>query len=177
MDESTIMGQLSQFGTVSGIAQLNTSFSSLSSQLVSNQALQASSLLGRNVLVAGSAVPLTAGGTVAGAVNVSSAANNVTVQIVNQAGAVVRTIPLGNEGAGVVNFKWDGLTDAGVTAPAGTYGVQAAGSVAGKGTQFSTLVAAQVQSITLNGTSGSGGLTLHLAGIGDVPFSSVQQIN
>ena len=34
MDESAIMGQLAQFGTVSGITQLNTSFSNLSSQLV-----------------------------------------------------------------------------------------------------------------------------------------------
>jgi len=177
MDESTIMGQLSQFGTVSGIAQLNSSFTNLSSQLVSNQALQASSLLGHNVLVTGSAVPLTAGGSASGAVNVSSAANGVTVQIVNSAGAVVKTISLGNEAAGLANFTWDGSTDAGTTAPAGTYGVVAGGSVAGKGTQFQTLVQAQVTSITLNGTSGSGGLTLALAGIGDVPFSSVQQIN
>ena len=29
MDESAIMGQLAQFGTVSGITQLNTSFSNL----------------------------------------------------------------------------------------------------------------------------------------------------
>ena len=177
MDESAIMGQLAQFGTVSGIASLNTSFSTLSSQLVSNQALQASSLLGHNVLVTGSAAPLAAGGRVAGAVNVPSSANGVTVEIVNAAGAVVKTISLGNEGAGLANFSWDGSTDAGTTAPPGTYGVLAGGSVAGKGQQFSTLVSAQVTSITLNGASGSGGLTLHLAGIGDVPFSAVQQID
>ena len=177
MDESAIMGQLAQFGTVSGIASLNTSFSTLSSQLVSNQALQASSLLGHNVLVTGSAVPLAAGGRVAGAVNVPSSANGVTVEIIDAAGAVVKTISLGNEGAGLANFSWDGSTDAGTTAPPGTYGVLAGGSIAGKGQQFSTLVSAQVTSITLNGASGSGGLTLHLAGVGDVPFSAVQQID
>ncbi len=177
MDESTIMGQLSQFGTVSGIANLNTSFTTLSSQLVSNQALQASSLLGHNVLVTGSAVPLSAGGSVAGAVNVPTAANGVAVEVVNAAGAVVRTIPLGNEGAGLASFTWDGSTDAGTLAPPGTYGIVAAGTVGGKGQQFGTLVQAQVTSITLNGASGTGGLTLHLAGIGDVPFSAVQQIN
>lgn len=177
MDESAIMGQLAQFGTVSGIADLNTSFSSLSSQLVSNQALQASSLLGHNVLVTGSAAPLAAGGTVAGAVNVPAAASGVVVEIVNSAGAVVRTMPLGNESAGLANFSWDGRTDAGTVAPPGTYGVVAGGSIGGQGQQFSTLIEAQVMSITLNGASGSGGLTLHLAGIGDVPFSAVQQIN
>ncbi|HUO80429.1 MAG TPA: flagellar hook capping FlgD N-terminal domain-containing protein, partial [Steroidobacteraceae bacterium] len=87
MDESAIMGQLAQFGTVSGIAQLNSSFQTLSSQLVSNQALQASSLLGRNVLVTGSAAPLASGGSVHGAVSVPAGARAVTVQVVGPSGA------------------------------------------------------------------------------------------
>ncbi|MBS0395135.1 MAG: flagellar hook assembly protein FlgD [Proteobacteria bacterium] len=175
MDQSAIMGQLAQFGTVTGINQLNTSFSNLSAQLVSNQALQASSLLGHNVLVPGSTAPLAAGGTVAGGVTVPANANNVTVQVVDASGAVVRTIALGSPAAGVANFTWDGKTDAGQAAAAGTYGIVAAANVSGQGQQLATLVSAPVTSITLNGSGG--GLTLHLAGLGDVPFSSVQQIN
>ncbi len=175
MDESAIMGQLAQFGTVSGITQLNTSFSNLSSQLVSNQALQASSLLGRNVMVAGSVAPLAAGGTVQAAVTVPANANAVTVQVVDPTGAVVKTISLGSPAAGLTDFTWDGTTDSGAKAPAGTYGLVAGGSVSGAGQQLATSVSAQVSSITLNGSGG--GLTLHLAGLGDVPFTAVQQIN
>jgi flagellar basal-body rod modification protein FlgD len=175
MDESAIMGQLAQFGTVSGITQLNTSFSNLSSQLVSNQALQASSLLGRNVMVAGSAGALPAGGTLVGGVTVPANASAVNVQIVDASGAVVKTISLGNPNAGLTSFAWDGTTDAGGTAPAGLYGFVASGTVNGGGQQLSTLVSAQVSSITLNGSSG--GLTLHLVGLGDVPFTAVQQID
>jgi len=175
MDESAIMGQLAQFGTVSGITQLNTSFSNLSSQLVSNQALQASSLLGRNVMVAGSAAPLTSGGSVQAAVTVPANANAVTVQVVDQTGAVVKTISLGSPSAGLTDFTWDGTTDSGAQAPAGAYGFIASGSVSGAGQQLATSVSAQVSSITLNGSGG--GLTLHLVGLGDVPFTAVQQIN
>ena len=175
MDESAIMGQLAQFGTVSGITQLNSSFQALSSQLTSNQALQASSLLGRNVLVAGGSAPLGAGGTLHGAVNVPAGASNVNVQIVDSSGQVVRTLVLGNPGTGLANFSWDGKTDAGVAAATGTYALVASGSVAGAGHQLGTFVQAQVTSITLNGSGG--GLTLQLAGIGPVPFSAVQQIN
>ena len=176
MDASAIMGQLSQFGTVEGINQLNSSFSTLSSQLVSNQALQASSLLGNNVLVPSSSGTLPSGGSLAGAVALPSAASNVTVQIVDASGAVVQTIALGNQAAGTANFSWNGSTASGGTAPAGTYSIVASGSVSGQGQQLSTLVQGQVQSITLN-SSGSSGLTLQVAGIGAVPFSSVQQIN
>ena len=175
MDESAIMGQLAQFGTVSGITQLNTSFQTLSSQLVSNQALQASSLLGRNVMVSGSAAPLAASGSVQAAVRVPANASAVTVQVVDPSGAVVKTIALGSPGAGLADFTWDGTTGSGTRAPAGTYGLVASGSVGGAGQQLPTLVSAQVSSITLNGSGG--GLTLHLAGLGDVPLAAVQQIN
>ena len=47
MDSSSFLGQLAQFGTVSGLANLQTSFDSLKTSLVSNQALQAASLVGR----------------------------------------------------------------------------------------------------------------------------------
>jgi len=175
MDESAIMGQLAQFGTVSGIAQLNSSFQALSSQLVSNQALQASSLLGRNVMVSGSIAPLASGGSVQAAVSVPANASAVTVQVVDPSGAVVKTIALGSPGAGLADFSWDGTTDSGSRAAAGSYGFVASGSVGGAGQQLATLVSAQVSSITLNGSGG--GLTLHLAGLGDVPLTAVQQIN
>ncbi|HET8691826.1 MAG TPA: flagellar hook capping FlgD N-terminal domain-containing protein, partial [Steroidobacteraceae bacterium] len=51
LDNGDFIGQLAQFGTVTGLTQLRQDFGSLADSLVSNQALQASSLLGRDVLV------------------------------------------------------------------------------------------------------------------------------
>jgi flagellar basal-body rod modification protein FlgD len=176
MDSSTVMGQLAQFGTVQGINNLNTSFSTLSSKLVSSQALQASSLLGNYVLAPASTAAIGSGGGINGAVSLPAAASNVTVQIVNAAGATVQTLTLGNQPAGTSRFSWDGSMAGGGAAPAGAYTIVASGSVAGQGQQLSTLVRGQVQSITMN-SSGASGLTLQVAGLGAVPFSSVQQID
>jgi flagellar basal-body rod modification protein FlgD len=176
MDSSALMGQLAQFGTVEGINNLNTSFSTLSSQLVSSQALQASSLLGNYVLVPGSSAAFTSGSTLNGAVTLPTNTNNVNVQIVDSTGAVVKTLPLGNLTQGTAGFSWDGTTSAGAKAPSGTYRIVASGTSNGAGQQLSTLVQGQVESITMN-SSGSSGLTLQVSGIGAVPFSSVQQID
>src|SRR6266850_2568094 len=51
VDSNQFLNQLASLSTVQGITQLNTSFASLSSSLVSAQALQASSLLGHQALV------------------------------------------------------------------------------------------------------------------------------
>jgi hypothetical protein len=50
LDNMQFMGQLAQFGTVSGIQELNEAFGGLSAALGSNQALQAASLVGRDVV-------------------------------------------------------------------------------------------------------------------------------
>src|SRR5277367_1453734 len=71
VDSNTFLTQLASLSEVQGITQLNSSFSGLSSSLVSGQALQASSLLGHQALVSSSTATLaSSGGTVTGAVNV-----------------------------------------------------------------------------------------------------------
>lgn len=176
LDTSQMSAQLAQIGTVTGINQLNTSFSSLASSFTSNQALQASSLLGRNVLVNSNSATLAAGGKVNGAVQVPAGSGPVTVGIFSPAGTLVKTLPLGTQGAGLASFSWDGTDNAGNGAPAGSYVVKAEAQNGQSQTTLATLVSAQVQSVTLNGGGSAGGLTLNVAGVGNVPLSSVTQI-
>ncbi len=177
LDTSQMSAQLAQIGTVTGINQLNTSFSSLASSFTSNQALQASSLLGRSVLVNSSSATLAAGGKVSGAVQVPTGTTGpVTVGIFSPAGALVKTLPLGTQGAGLASFTWDGTDNSGQSAPAGNYVVKAEVQNGQSQTTLATLVSAQVQSVTLNGGGSAGGLTLNVAGVGNVPLSSVTQI-
>src|ERR1700685_3228103 len=71
VDSSTFLTQLSELSEVQGITQLNTSFTALSNSLSSSQALQASSLLGHQALVASSTATLpTHCATITGAVSV-----------------------------------------------------------------------------------------------------------
>src|ERR1700730_9865349 len=70
VDSNQFLNQLASLSTVQGITQLNTSFSTLSSSMVSSQALQASSLLGHQALVSSKTAALAANGTVTGAISV-----------------------------------------------------------------------------------------------------------
>jgi flagellar basal-body rod modification protein FlgD len=176
VDSNTFLSQLAELSEVQGITSLNTSFSTLSNSLSSSQALQASSLLGHQALVASSTATISAGGTVTGAVNVPQTTSQVVLNISNAAGALVGQINLGAQSAGMANFSWNGIMGNGSAAPAGTYtlAAQYAGATSG-GTAATTLVNGTVESVSMG--AGSAGLTLNVAGIGSVPFSNVQQIS
>jgi flagellar basal-body rod modification protein FlgD len=176
VDSNTFLSQLAQLSEVQGITSLNTSFSALSSSLSSSQALQASSLLGHQALVNSSTANLAAGATVTGAVNVPQTTSQVVLNISDASGALVNQINLGAQPAGLAAFSWNGTTSSGSQAPAGTYTLSAqyAGATSG-GTAATTLVNGAVESVSMG--AGSTGLTLNVAGIGSVPFSSVQQIS
>jgi flagellar basal-body rod modification protein FlgD len=176
VDSNTFLSQLAQLSEVQGITSLNTSFSTLSSSLSSSQALQASSLLGHQALVNTNTTTVAAGAPVTGAVNVPQTTSQVVLNISDSSGALVSQINLGAQPAGLTSFAWNGQTSSGAQAPAGTYTLTAqyAGATSG-GTAATTLVNGTVESVSMG--AGTTGLTLNVAGIGSVPFSSVQQIS
>lgn len=175
LETGEFFSQLAQFGTVSGINQLQTSFQSLASALQSNQALQASTMVGRNVLVEGSRINLTsAGATVSGAVDLPQASGDVTLGVFNSAGQLVKTLSLGAQSAGLVQFTWEGLNDGGVAVPAGQYKVVAEAQIDGKSTAAKTLLEGKVESVTL--LSGGAGPRLNLAGLGQIGIDAVREV-
>jgi flagellar basal-body rod modification protein FlgD len=177
VDSNTFLTQLAQLSEVQGISSLNTNFGALSTSLTSNQAMQASSLLGHQALVSSSTATLaSAGAAVTGAVNVPQNTSQVTLSITNSSGALVSQINLGAQSAGLANFSWNGTTGGGSQAPAGTYTLTAqyAGATSGSAAA-TTLVSGTVESVSMG--AGSTGLTLNVAGVGSVPFSNVQQIS
>ncbi len=176
VDSNQFLNQLASLSTVQGITQLNTSFGSLSSSLVSSQALQASSLLGHQALVSSKTANLTANGSVSGAVDVPQTTSQAVVNISDSSGALVRQINLGAQSTGLANFSWDGKLQDGSQAAAGQYTLSAqfAGATSGA-TSATTYVNGVVQSVTMG--AGQTGLTLNVSGLGSVPFSGVKQIS
>jgi flagellar basal-body rod modification protein FlgD len=176
VDSNTFLSQLASLSEVQGITNLNTSFSALSGSMVSSQALQASSLLGHQALVSTSTASLaTAGGTITGAVAVPQTSSSVTLNIANSAGVLVQRINLGAQSSGLANFSWNGTQGDGSQAPPGQYTLTAQVAGVASGTAVGTYVNGTVQSVTMG--AGATGLTLNVAGLGSVPFSSVQQIS
>jgi len=171
LESGEFLGQLAQFGTVSGLAGLQTSFDSLASSLVSNQALQASALVGRSALAATSTRAVAAGETVTGAVDLPAASGAVSITVRDATGQPVRTLNIGAQPAGLASFAWDGLID-GDAAPAGRYSFSAAYQSGTNSVAADTLLRAQIDSVLL----GANGFSVELRGIGEVPFATVREI-
>lgn len=175
LDNGEFLSQMAQFSQVTGLQDLNGKFDTLSSALNSNQAMQASGLLGRSALVAATHAPLGTSGGVTGAIDVPQSVGNVRVQVVGSGGQVVRTLELGPQSAGLADFRWDGLDDGGQRLPAGNYRLAAQLQVNGRSVgAANTLVAAPVASVTLGG---SRGLVLSIDGLGEVAMGDVRRIS
>ncbi len=171
MDNAQMTSQIAQLNTVSGINQLNTTVQSLAAAMQSSQALQASSLLGRDVLVAGSNLQLAQGQASMG-VDFAQAADAVTVTVKDSAGQVVRTLSAGAQAAGLQAISWNGTTDAGGTAADGSYSFEVQAVRNGQAVNTTPLVAGRVDSVSLAGT----GLSLNLPGLGRFALSDVKQV-
>jgi flagellar basal-body rod modification protein FlgD len=176
MENGQFVAELAQFSTVSGIEDLNQNFNSLAASISSDQTLQASGLIGRDVLLETSTGHLAQDGQLAGAVEVPVANATVTVEVRDAAtGALVRRLPLGSQDSGLARFEWDGRNDTGERMPEGNY-VFNAGVDAGSGNQaVPTLIQARVSSVSLS--PANGGLTLNFPGIDALPLSQVREIS
>src|SRR5579872_6199308 len=71
-DSNQFLNQLSELSTVEGISQLNGTLSSLSSSMLSSQALSSAALVGHNILAPASTASYASGSTLAGAVQLPS---------------------------------------------------------------------------------------------------------
>lgn len=159
MDSSQMTSQLAQINTVSGISQLNTTLSSLATQLNATQQVSATGLIGKNVLVPGSIDALAKGVAAPAGVNLSGAASSVVVTITNASGATVKTINLGAQPAGVVPVSWDGTDNKGAAVADGNYNMSVTATANGQAVTASTLSYNTVSSVVTN-PDGTVGLAL-----------------
>ncbi|MBB6523497.1 flagellar hook assembly protein FlgD [Pseudoteredinibacter isoporae] len=184
-ENGEFVAQLAQFSSVESLDNLNNRFDSFATSFQSNQALQASSLVGRSVTVPASQTQLPANGVVSGVAKMQTAASEVHLTISNPSGAVVDQIPLGSLPAGDHNFRWDGkqlelngqLLDwqsSNESVPPGEYTFRVNGTSGDGSEQFDTSLSAQVSSVTMGADNK---LTLNLKGMGSVDFDQIEQIN
>ena len=116
MDTNTMVQQLAQMSTVSGITEMNTSLKSVAAELTGNRIGDAASWIGKAALLDSStAMPLT-NGAYAGEITLPSDATSMTVSLVDSSGNTVYNETLGAQKAGTVDFTWDGTKADGTTA-------------------------------------------------------------
>ena len=89
MESSTFLSQIAQFGTVNGISGLQKSLTTMSSALTSSQALQASTMVGRDVTIPRDNFKFTTGGKAPLSAVLPSDATNVNVRITDSSGQAI----------------------------------------------------------------------------------------
>ena len=174
MDNGEFLGQIAQFGTVNGINELLTSFDSFASNVQSSQALQASNLIGRNVLVNNDQAYLPSGGSVSGAVELDSSADHVAVNIYDAYDSLIGRVDLGPQVPGLVPFNWNGATLSGQQATAGRYRIEVEATRGSSTEAMAPMVSANVVSLTLGGVGQE--MQVELENLGQVGFSQVNKI-
>ncbi len=174
MENGDFLGQLAQFGTVSGIEELNGSFAGLQASLQSDQMLKAATLVGRGVLAVSDTGYLADGGRVTGAVELGSSAAGVQIEITDRNGELVRRLDLGPQAAGLVRFEWDGRDAEQATVEPGEYSISAR-VARGEGVEsLETLLDARIDSVNV-GRRGRP-MTLNLAGGGVLSADQVRRV-
>ncbi|MBU3022153.1 flagellar hook assembly protein FlgD [Aestuariibacter sp. A3R04] len=175
VDNDQMVAQMTSFTMAEGISQLNEKFESFAASMTSNQALQASSLIGQNVLVEGNIGHMSQEGEGFSGVLVNDKTiQDLKITIENQYGEIVKTIDAGTQAAGNIQFQWDGTDSDGNPMPAGDYVISANGSVDGEGTSVPIAVNRHVGSVSMTGSSQ--GIVLNLAGDVSISLDDVIQI-
>lgn len=173
-DQRDFVAQLAQFSTLEGVQNLNTTVQDIGSMYRSSQALQATALVGREVLSKGGTAYLEAGGSIAGMIAEGQASGDLVMTVKNASGAVVATRDLGNVGDAATPFEWDGLDDSGNSLPAGNYQIAIEGMASGKNSALITSVFNRVNSVSI--VDNEGGMVLNLNGIGQIASSAIQEV-
>lgn len=173
-ENGEFIAQLAQFSTVEGIQSLNSSMDSILSNYQSSQALQASSLVGRKVIVPTDKSMVDTAETFKGTYTLPISTANSWVNIYDDKGTLVNRVEMGQQTAGNVNFMWDGKDSSGNLMPPGRYKFEAQTNYEGQTYGLTTFLPANVDSVTLGQNGGE--LTLNLAGLGSIGLSKVQII-
>jgi len=175
-DGAEFLSQMAQFSTVEGIGNLNKGIDELNSLYRSNQALQATALVGRDVLASGDTGYLDASNSISGVVHPDGAsATNVMVSIKNEAGATVRQVAMGTiNGDTDTPFTWDGTDADGKRLPVGNYTMEINGHVGDKSEALRTSMFAKVNSVSI--INNQGDMLLNLNGMGKISSTSILQV-
>ena len=173
VDNGEFLGQIAQFSMVSGIDDLGSSFDSIAGSLYANQAMQASQLVGKEVLVETDTAVLDDAETISGVLNLDFAAADIRVGIYDSTGVLVSRSPIGTVAAGQHKFSWDGQLANGDKAPAGTYVFKAEGLVNGSLHRLPIQLFKDVESVSVDRTTTS--VMVNLEGNTTVNLSQVTE--
>lgn len=175
-DGTEFVSQLAEFSTLEGIGNINSSIEDIGGMYRSSQALQATALVGRDVLIDSNEAYFDSQSPVTGYIKApGETVLNGKFTITDESGQVVRTLELGDlSGSEDTPFAWDGTDDEGNALPAGTYSIAVNGRVANEIQALEVNTHARVSSVSV--VNSQGDMMLNLNGLGQVSSTEIKEV-
>lgn len=174
-DNTEFISQMAQLTSVSGISEMNENLAGLADSLYSAQLLDASSLIGKDVLLESDVAALPSDGKVQGQVNLPTSTAALDIEILAPTGEVIGKVPLGPQNAGTVAFEWDGVGVNGEQMPPGTYQIRANYLNGNTVEAITTEVRSEVLSVSVPASGGSP--LVQVQGLGTVSMANIIEIS
>ena len=173
VDNTQMIAQMAQFSQVAGIAEMNRSLQTIVDSLTGSRIGDVANWIGRSMLTESEIATPLRDGSYAGEVELASAADAVTVSLVDENGSVVRNMDLGSRPAGPVHFAWDGLNEAGEPAAGGPLQVIVTASSAGQPVEAGIATWTSIGGIQ---SPANGGATRLVTGLGLLPVEAALRL-
>jgi len=143
VDNAQMVAQMATITNSSGIAEMNQTLKGLASQLTGSRLGDAASWIGKSMLVNSNIAVPDAAGQYMGQVSFADATSGASVDLMDGNGNVLKTIDLGNQAKGDVNFFWNGKDEAGNTIATDALKIRVNGASPSRVASWATIAAVQ----------------------------------
>jgi flagellar basal-body rod modification protein FlgD len=163
-----------QFVTqLEGMSQLSA-MQNMQSSMQASSIMSGTSLIGHSVLAPGTQATLATGGGIGGAVTAPAGTTSLSVSVQDSTGATVDYFSVTPATSGLTSFVWNGATNTGATAPAGTYTIGVTATVNGTATPVDPMVVNKVDSVLVDPTTNAVDIETDTGNT--VPLSSIVSV-
>lgn len=151
-DANDMVAQMSQFSSLERLTGISDHLENMATSLTSNQALSASTLVGKSILMEGDKVKVTDGvENIQVRTIIPESSQSATLKIYDADNRLVRTAALNDS-----EYKWDKLDDDGNILPSGEYRFSASSiNDQGEISAMTTQIPTRIQGVTINGENGT----------------------
>ena len=163
-----------QFVTqLEGMSQMSA-MQSMQASMQASSIMNGTTLIGHSVLAPGTQAVLATGGAIGGAVTAPAGTTKLTVSVQDSKGATVDSFAVTPADSGLTSFIWNGATNTGATAAAGTYTLGVTATVDGQVQTLNPMVVNKVDSVLLDPTTNAVDVETDTGN--SVPLSSIVSV-
>lgn len=171
IDSGQMMQQMSQLTSLESNKSLKTAIENMNKTIGQSQMINATQMIGKQVVIASTVSPLSADRGLNGSVVVPPNTTGATVDILNEDKKVVKTIQLASSSSGVVDFHWDGMGEDGQPMNPAFYTMSAKAKVNGADQELLTAGYFNVNSVTMDRQTSN--VILNVDGMGGVGVGDI----